>query len=289
MAHDDVTYLSADAEAELRAKNIEAAADRWYAIARDLVIHVWEIGRFLLFVLFALLAVIYFWLWVFSAVSFILRFLLRVLMLPLLWMADGTPRRHGESIGVPEALALDLRTTWAQRDQSYRAIARPLARAFVTAEESLLRFWHFHFAKKIFALVLFFWTVFVPGLYVVPRPHYVQVTNNDAIDYESGNNEVRYLVHGVDLFDPSKTREYMNEPAWWFGKLNAQGLKNRLHKGEYYKLWVVGIRWFYLPTLYPNIIWATEVDRNGHPIDDENYMVPEEEPEPPGAQPQPTN
>jgi hypothetical protein len=290
MAYEDATYLSAEAEAELRAKNIEEAADRWYHLMRDVAIGVWDIFRFVLFALFALLAVLYFWLWMFSAFSFLLRLVLRVIMLPLLWLSDGTPRREGEPMGVPEALALDLKAQWANRDRTYLTIARPLARAIVTVQETLIRFWHFNFAKKVFTLVLAFWTIFVPGLFIVPRPHYVQLINNDAIDYGSGGaTDVRYLVHAVDLFDPSNTREYMNEPAWWFGKLNAQGLKNRLHKGEYYKMWIVGIRWWYMPTLYPNIIWVSEVDRSGKPIDDENYMVPEEEPEPPLPPATPSN
>ena len=90
--------------------------------------------------------------------------------------------------------------------------------------------------------------------------------DNNAVHYTEDGSQVFYVVHAVDLDNPGHTREYVNENAWWLGKINPQGLKNRLQKGRNFRLWVVGIRWFYKPTLFPNIIGATEIDKQGDPV-----------------------
>jgi hypothetical protein len=97
------------------------------------------------------------------------------------------------------------------------------------------------------------------------------------MDYVAGDGStmrVRYLIHAVDIDDPSHTREYQNEVAWWLGKINPQGLKAQLVPGRFYKLEVVGIRWYFLPTLYPNIISAEETDANGVVLDRPSSFVP---------------
>jgi len=102
----------------------------------------------------------------------------------------------------------------------------------------------------------------------VPRPNLVQVIDNNAIRYTDSGRTVRYVINAVDLRDPAHTQEYLNERVWWLGKIDPQGLKSTLLPGRYYRFWVVGIRWYYLPTLFPNIIAAQEVDPQGHTIPD---------------------
>jgi hypothetical protein len=85
---------------------------------------------------------------------------------------------------------------------------------------------------------------------------------------------VGYLIHAIDLDDPSQTREYMNENAWWVGKINPQGLKARLVPGRYYKMWVIGLRWWFAPTLYPNIVSVTETDAKGNALEHPSTFIP---------------
>jgi hypothetical protein len=86
--------------------------------------------------------------------------------------------------------------------------------------------------------------------------------------------DVRYLIHAVDLFKPTKLNEYQNERAAHLGKLDEQGVKNALVPGRYYRLLVVGIRWWYMPTLFPNIISVKEVDIHGKPLDEPSHLIP---------------
>jgi len=112
---------------------------------------------------------------------------------------------------------------------------------------------------------------------VVPRPQYVQITDDNAMDYEPGANNtmtVRYLIHAVDLHSGGAHREYQNEQVWWLGKINPQGLKSQLVPGRYYKLQIVGVRWYFLPTLYPNIISATETDEAGAVLNEPSQFLP---------------
>jgi hypothetical protein len=117
------------------------------------------------------------------------------------------------------------------------------------------------------------WLVVVPGLYIVPRAHDVQITDDNAVEYDKKTNTTTYLVHALDLHTDNKTREYLNEDAWYLGKINSQGLKSQLQIGRTYRLRVVGIRWYYMPTLYPNIISATEIDADGNAVERPGRLV----------------
>jgi hypothetical protein len=148
-----------------------------------------------------------------------------------------------------------------------------MASHYVIASRAARRFFHWTATRKTLALVATTAFVVVPLLYVVPRPQYVQIVDNDVLDYRSAD-QVRYLIHAVDLFDTDQTREYRNEPAWYLGKINEQGLKNQLQPGRFYRLWLVGIRWYYLPTLFPNVIAATETDKEGNTLANPSHFVP---------------
>lgn len=222
--------------------------------------------RFVPFVLYMLLAMLGIWLWgLWAAIGFA-RFGLRAAMAALLRVSGGAAPRPGPPVPLAEAIRSDVRELWEDRLVVYRRMSRSLARHYVVTRRSLRRFWHWTVPKKSFAVLFVAVFIGVPALYVVPRPHEVQIVDNNAIQYAEDGGQVFYVVHAVDLDDPDHTREYVNETAWWLGKINPQGMKNRLQKGKYFRLWVVGIRWFYKPTLFPNIIAATEIDRQGKPV-----------------------
>ena len=81
------------------------------------------------------------------------------------------------------------------------------------------------------------------------------------------------MIHAQDLFKPGKMREYENERAVHLGKIDAQGVKNALVPGRYYRVLVVGLRWYYMPTMFPNIISVKEVDINGDPLAEPAHLI----------------
>ena len=238
----------------------EAAARELIAHIKGLMLALYHFGRGVLFVLYLVLAVISFWFWIATVLGGVFQTLLRAVMLFVLWLSGGMPPREPVST-IPAAIERDVKRLWAQRLVAYEAFSRPAARHYLRLERSLVTFWHWHFFRKVTAVIFGFFFVFVPAMYIVPRPHYVQITDDNAINYDG--KDVSYQVHGLDLFEPAVHREYVNEDAWWLGKINSQGLKSQLQIGKNYRLWVIGIRWYYAPKLYPNIIGATEVDDNG--------------------------
>ncbi|MGE3276991.1 MAG: hypothetical protein AB7O67_17910 [Vicinamibacterales bacterium] len=240
---------------------------------RRLVVDLWELLRFLPFFFYVVLSLIGFWLWVIGSFFSLIRFFLRIGMVFMLWASGGVPPRPGRRDSLVEGFQDDLQLLWEQRYAAYVEFARPLAVHYLAAEKAIRRFWHWSVIRKAFVTFSVALFVGIPGMYVVPRPHYVQVTDDNATHYESDGTQVYYLVHAVDLFSRGQTHEYENEDAWWLGKINSQGIKSQLQPGKYYKLWVVGIRWYKSPTLFPNIISATEVDRNGKVIEDPDRLM----------------
>jgi len=233
----------------------------WHSLV-DLVL----VLRFVPFVLYMLLAMLGIWLWGLWAALALVRFGLRAAMAALLRVSKGAAPRPGPPVSLSQAIRADVQDLWDDRLVVYRRMSRSLARHYLVTRRSLLRFWHWTIPKKCFALLFVAAFIGVPGLYVVPRPHEVQIVDNNAIQYSEDGSQVFYVVHAVDIDDPGHTREYVNETAWWLGKINPQGMKNRLQKGRYFRLWVVGLRWFYKPTLFPNIIAATEIDQQGNAV-----------------------
>jgi len=232
------------------------------------VVDVWTFLRFLVFVVYLLIAIIVFWLWVVTATMGLIRLGCRALMLVLLRLSGGSVPQPGIPTAPSTALAVkrELVELWDLRLEAYEEVARPLARNLLGAQRATRTFWHWSPVRKAFTLVVAGLLVVVPGLYVVPRAHDVQITDDNAVAYDKKTSKTTYLVHALDVHDTNKTREYLNEDAWYLGKINSQGLKSKLQIGRTYRLRVVGIRWYYLPTLYPNIISATEIDADGDAV-----------------------
>lgn len=230
-------------------------------------VEVWAFLRFLLFVVYLLIAVLVFWLWVATVIVGIVRFAGKVLMLVLLWLSGGTAPRHGAPApSWTAAVKRELVYVWDLRLVAHEEFVRPLVRHLQRFASAARRFWHWSLFRKACTLGVAVGLVVVPALYVIPRPHHVQITDDNAVRYDKATNKTTYLVHALDLQAANTTREYLNEDAWYLGKINSQGLKSQLQNGRTYRLWVVGIRWYYLPTIYPNIISATEIDAAGKAV-----------------------
>jgi hypothetical protein len=244
----------------------EATAQAVIGHIKHGVLAVFHAIRGLLFVVYLVLGVASFWLWLLTLIVGFFLVVIRGVMLVLLWLSGGMPPRQ-PSETIAGAVRRDLDRLWAQRLVAYEAFARPAARHFLRLQRAAITFWHWHLLRKIAAAWFIVAFIGVPALYMIPRPHYVQVTDDNAIHYKNEGGRVKYLVHGLDLYDSSTHREYLNEDMWWLGKINSQGLKSQLQVGKYYRLWVVGIRWYYMPQLFPNIISATEVDAEGHTLE----------------------
>lgn len=245
---------------EAARKGLTERARHIAEILERAVVDIWLFVRFVFFVVFLLLATVAFWLSMLSVLVSLVRLVFSVVMWVFLWLAGGTPPRPGPPVGAMTALRLDLKRRWDERNREYEAITRPLARQLVRARQIGRTFWYWSWFFKGVAAAVLGVTVLIPALYIVPRPHDVQITDDNAVDYDKKNNKTTYLVHALDMHTPGKTREYLNEDAWYLGKINSQGLKSKLQIGHTYRLWVVGIRWYYMPTMYPNIISATEID-----------------------------
>jgi len=238
----------------------EAPVELW---VREDAVRWWHHLRFVLFLGYLAVAAVGFWLWIIASALNGVRLLSAGLALFLSWLAGGGVVRTWGT--VPES----TQRVWSRRTRFYRELARPIARAIVTSRRTAVQFWHWGGAHKLAAIIATLLFIFLPAAYVVPRPLTVQILDDNVIQHLSTpEGSIRYLIHAASLKDPSKRYEFENERAVHLGKIDPQGLKNFLIAGRYYRVWVVGFRWPWLPTLFPNLIHATEVDQNGERIVD---------------------
>lgn len=225
--------------------------------------------RFVLFFLFILTAVVRFWLLCLTVVLHLFRVTLHLLTIPLRTAAGAYPPRpasHRQTF-LSSHLGITL----------YFELVKPVVHMWFETLATFRSFWHYTIARKTLVIIVTFFCAVVPASYLIPRPHTVQILDNNVLNNHRSalsTNSVGYLIHAIDLDDPAQTREYINENAWWLGKLNSQGLKAHLVPGRYYKLWVIGLRWWIAPTLYPNIISATETDAQGNELEHPSTFIP---------------
>ena len=163
---------------------IEASVDEFIGKTKHRFSLLVEVLRFGLFVIYALLGVVAFWLWFLSSVLLVARLALKAVLTPLLWLADGPPRGpKGVKRGVATAVVSETTLRWQRREILYEELSRPLARGFIEARRVTHRFWHFSLPRKALIAVVGFFLVIVPGMYVVPRPNYVQVIDDNALNH----------------------------------------------------------------------------------------------------------
>jgi hypothetical protein len=268
---EDPSAGSDDALSKSRAIQVAAEAEVAGAIkkTKNFGTAVFDALRFVLFFLFVLTGILRFWLLGFTLVLHLVRVAIQVLTIPLRTASGASlprlarrnrPARIG-SIGIT----------------LHYELVKPLAHLWVESIDTIRCFWHYTIARKTLVIVLTFFLIIVPGSYLVPRPHTVQILDNNVLNNQvtplSGSS-VGYLIHAIDTDDPTHTREYVNENAWWLGKVNPQGLKARLVPGRFYRMWVVGLRWWFAPTLYPNIISVTETDAEGNVLAHPSTFIP---------------
>ena len=236
----------------------EAPVELW---VREDAVRWWHHFRFILFALYLVVAAVGFWIWLVATALNGIRLLSSGIGLFFAWLAGA-----GE-INTWGAIPASTQRLWSNRMKFYRDGARPLARAYVSTRRTSVHFWHWGGAHKLAAIVATLTLVVLPSFYIVPRPHTVRILDDNVLQHLSTpNGAMRYLIHAEGLNNPNKLYEYENERAVHLGKIDPQGLKNYLVPGRYYRLWVIGIRWPWLPTLFPNIVSATEVDENGEKI-----------------------
>jgi hypothetical protein len=253
-------------DVDARTANAVRVADGLVAAGRTALLETWDFVRFLLFLVYLVLGVVGFWISVFAALIGAIRVALRVLRLIVLWLSGGhPPPRGGRAPTMAGSTKQELERLWDQRLLLYADVARPLARHLFIAQSAGRRFLHWGIPRKFATVLIIAGFVGLPLVYVIPRPHEVQITDDNALSHADGS--LRYIIHALDLSDPTRHREYENEYALHLGKINPQGLKAQLQPGRYYRLWIVGIRWNYFPaTLFPNILWATEIDANRNAV-----------------------
>lgn len=253
--------------AEIPGSRAESVANRLVAALIAALREFLRFVQFAIFLIYLVFSVIGFWVWVLSLVIGAVRLLLKLTRhLLLLLSALHPPPAGWTGGGMVERMRAESERLWNQRFLLYADLARPVGRQLVAWSHSARRFWHLPLFHKLAAAVTSLGFVFLPLAFVVPRPHEVQITDKNSFSHADGS--LKYLIHAIDLSDPSKTREYENEYAFYLGKINPQGLKASLHEGHFYRLWVVGVRWNYLPmTMYPNIVSAIEINKDGSRVE----------------------
>jgi hypothetical protein len=257
-----------------REERVLARISAWFRGVGTGIWRWWWHLRFLFFAVFLLLSVVIFWLWVITLALGALRLLLHLMAAILAWLGGKGPHGH-HGPGVYATLRSSLRSVWQDRTMVYRDMARPVARGFVAIRSGMVEFWRWSPGYKLASVITTLALVVVPSMYVIPRPHLVQILDDNVIEHHNPpGGSVRYLIHAVDLNNPKKLREYENERVVYLGKIDPQGVKNQLVVGRFYRVWVIGIRWYYLPTLFPNIVRVTEVDRNGKTLAEPSHLIP---------------
>ena len=217
-----------------------------------------------LFVAYMALAVVSFWMWLGAALFNGVRAFSSAGARALLVLSTGIPRLPGdEDSGTIEAVGNYFSAGGDDREQIYERWGDAMQRRLFKVRRAFLLFVTWPFGRKLIAVAMILLLVGAPMFFIVPRPQYVIITDSNSLVENVVGNAV-YLIHGRGLFD-NQNYEYQNRELWLYGKWSNQVVKNQLHDGRIYKLWVIGIRW-YAPELYPNIVWVQEVNLQGEVI-----------------------
>jgi len=222
----------------------------------NLVFGLSRVAAVLFFMFYVVTCILRFWLWVVGTFLNLLRVLIRILTTPLRRMAGI--RGHFK-----EGIASSALNTSMLSELRFELLV-PFLRFVAYAGGILKTFWAIDVPRKIIAIILNISFVVGPALWVIPRSFFVEIIDPNAlVPAESGKG---YLILARDPHFPRIKFEFENENVLYLGKLNSPGLKAQFVTGKYYKIKVIGVRWYWPIPLYPNIISAEEVDANGEPI-----------------------
>lgn len=244
-----------------------------FRIFRDLFLSL----RILLFVAYVLTSVLRFWIWFLEKTLTILRMLIRLVTVPL-GVASGLP--YGASLRA-EKENFFFKSFWKY---AYYTVVREflveVRDSFILIREGVYTFWDLSFARKVVVLVIPFFLVIGPLGFIVPRPQEVEIVAINSIKDNiatAGNESYVILAKGFD--GPHDFRQYVNKDAWWLTKVNSQRLKTILKEGKKFEVWIVGYRIVFPIEMYPNMVYAVELDENGRPqpIDIKSEKSPEDE------------
>lgn len=230
----------------------------------DLVYGLTRVAAVLLFMFYVTTCILRFWLWLVTTILSFARVLIRVLTIPLRRMAGIQGRFQVGNDNSP----ID---TSIIGEMQYELLVPALR--FVGYVGGIMKtFWEIDVPRKLIAIILNIIFLIGPSLWVIPRTLFIKVIDPNAlVSNQAGQG---YLILAHDPQYPKIKFEFENENVLYLGKLNSPGLKAMFVTGKYYKIQVIGIRWYWPTQLFPNIISAEEVDANGNSI-----AIPEDKPD----------
>lgn len=219
--------------------------------------------RILLFVAYVLTSILRFWIWFLEKVLTILRMLIRLITVPL-GVASGVP--YGASLRA-EKDNFFFKSFWKY---TYFTVIREflieVRDTIILIREGIYTFWDLSFARKVVVLVVPFFLVLGPLGFIVPRPQEVEIVAINSIrDNIAKAGDESYVILAKGFDGPHDFRQYVNKDAWWLTKVNSQRLKTILKEGKKFQVWVVGYRIVFPIEMYPNMVYAVELDENGKP------------------------
>ncbi len=219
--------------------------------------------RILLFVVYVLIAILRFWIWFLEKVLTTLRMLIRLLTVPL-GVASGLP--FGASFKA-KSDNFFFKSFWKY---TYFTIIREflieVRDTMIIVREGIYTFWELSFARKVVVLVIPFFLVLGPLGFIIPRPQEVEIVAINSIrDNIATAGDASYVILAKGFDGPHDFRQYVNKDAWWLTKVNSQRLKTILKEGKKFQVWIVGYRIVFPIEMYPNMVYAVELDENGKP------------------------
>jgi hypothetical protein len=219
--------------------------------------------RILLFIAYVLTSILRFWIWFLEKVLKTLRMLIRLITVPL-GLASGLP--YGASLRAEEDNFF-FKSFW---QYTYFTIIREMLvevrDTIILIREGIYTFWSLSFSRKVVVLVIPFFLVIGPLGFIVPRPQEVEIVAINSIrDNISTAGNASYVILAKGFDGPNDFRQYVNEDAWWLTKVNSQRLKTILKEGKKFEVWIVGYRIAFPIEMYPNMVYAIELDENGKP------------------------
>lgn len=247
-----------------------------FVFFRRILLVIWDIFlslRVLLFVAYVLTAVLRFWIWFLEKVLATIRILIRFLTVPL-GTLSGLP--YSASIKADENNFF-FKSLWANL---YFTVIREfydsVRDTVIVIWESIFVFAKLSVSRKIVVLVIPFLLVIGPLGFIIPRSAEVKIISINSIRDNiamAGNESYVILTKGFE--GEHDFRQFVNKDAWWLTKVNSQRLKTILKEGKTYEIWYVGYRIVFPFEMYPNMVYAVELE-DGRSKDGDDGVIKDE-------------